>query len=98
MNTKNFVYFAIATLLIVAFSETLQAVPLESLREPMKAMKNEIWSYMFAIKIGAAVMGCIMSVLNSSLTPLGLGIGISAAIQFFDSIIVNDAAAALVGF
>lgn len=96
MNTKNLIYFTIATLVIVAFSEQLQAIPLESLREPMQNMKKEVWSYMFVIKVAAAVGGAVFSVVQQSLMPLGLGAATSAGIHFFDGMI-GDGAAALIG-
>ena len=82
--------------LIIFNIDTLQAVPLDTLREPMKAMKKEVWSYMFAIKVGAAIVGAIGSAIQSSLTPLGIGAGITAGIHFFDGVI-GDGAAALIG-
>ena len=96
MHTKNLAYFAIVTIVIVAFSEQLQAIPLESLREPMKAMKKEVWSYMFVIKVAATVVGGIFSVVQGSLTPLGVGAGITAGITFFDGV-VGDGSTALIG-
>jgi hypothetical protein len=83
--------------LVVFNVDSLQAVPLDTLRAPMTAMKNEVWSYMFAIKVGAAIVGAIGSAVQSSLTPLGIGAGIAAGIHFFDGVI-GDGSAALIGF
>ncbi len=93
---KNLTYFALATLVIVAFSDQLQAIPLETLREPMKKMKKEVWSYMYVIKVAATVVGGVFSVLQQSLLPLGVGAGITAGITFFDEV-VGDGSTALIG-
>ena len=93
---KNLFYFALGTLVIVAFSDQLQAIPLDTLREPMKAMKKEVWSYMYVIKVAATVVGGIFSVVQQSLTPLGIGAGITAGITFFDGV-VGDGSTALIG-
>jgi hypothetical protein len=85
------------TVLVLFSVDSLQAVPLDTLRAPMTAMKNEVWSYMFAIKVGAAIVGAIGSAVQSSLTPLGIGAGIAAGIHFFDGVI-GDGSAALIGF
>jgi len=83
--------------LIVFNIDTLQAVPLDSLRAPMTAMKNEVWSYMYVVKVAAALMGGLMSVVQQNLMPLGIGGGIAAGIHFFDGVI-GDGSAALIGF
>ena len=85
-------------LAVVVFNvDSLQAVPLDSLRAPMAAMKNEVWSYMYVVKIAAAIMGGVMSVVQQNLMPLGIGGGIAAGIHFFDGVI-GDGSAALTSF
>ena len=85
------------TLLVLFSVDSLQAVPLDSLRAPMMALKTEIWSYMFPIELAAATMGVVMSVARQSLTSLGIGVSIAAGIHFFNGIL-GDGSAALIGF
>jgi len=89
--------FLCLTALSVCSADSLQAVPLDSLRAPMTALKTEMWSYMFPVKIAAALVGGVMSLAKQSLTPFGIGAGIAAGIQFFDGVI-GDGSAALIGF
>lgn len=96
LSTQILVSLCLTALVLVSV-DSLQAVPLDTLRAPMTAMKNEVWSYMFAIKVGAAIVGAIGSAVQSSLTPLGIGAGIAAGIHFFDGVI-GDGSAALIGF
>ena len=83
--------------LVIFNIDALQAIPLDTLREPMKAMKKEVWSYMFPVKIAAAVMGLVMSAVQANLMPLGVGLGVAAGVHFFDGMI-GDGSAALIGF
>lgn len=85
------------TVLVLFSADSLLAVPLDSLRAPMTALKTEMWSYMFPVKIAAALVGGVMSLAKQSLTPFGIGAGIAAGIQFFDGVI-GDGSAALIGF
>ncbi len=85
------------TLLVLFSVDSLQAVPLDTLRAPMTALKTEMWSYMFPVKIAAALVGGVMSLAKQTLTPFGIGAGIAAGIQFFDGVI-GDGSAALIGF
>ncbi len=89
--------FLCLTALSVCDSDSLQAVPLDSLRAPMMALKTEIWSYMFPIELAAATVGAVMSVAKQSLTSLGIGVSIAAGIHFFNGIL-GDGSAALIGF
>jgi hypothetical protein len=82
--------------LVIFNIDALQAVPLDTLREPMKAMKKEVWSYMYVVKVAAALVGGVMSVVQQNLMPMGVGGGIAAGIHFFDEVI-GDGAAALIG-
>jgi hypothetical protein len=82
---------------IIIFNiDTLQAVPLDTLRAPMTSMKKEVWSYMYVVKVAAAIVGGVMSVVQQNLMPLGVGGGIAAGIHFFDGVI-GDGSAALIG-
>lgn len=88
--------FLCLTALSVCSADSLHAVPLDSLRAPMMALKTEIWSYMFPIELAAATMGVVMSVARQSLTSLGIGVSIAAGIHFFNGIL-GDGSAALIG-
>ena len=94
-NLKNFLYFALATLVIVVFAGQLQAIQSDTLRAPLQNVKKEVWSYMFAIKTTAVVVGSVFAIMKQSVTPFGIGAGIFAGAQFFDTII-GDGAAALI--
>lgn len=94
-NPKNFLYFALATLVIVVFADQLQAIQSDTLRAPLQNVKKEVWSYMFAIKTTAVVVGSVFAIMKQSVTPFGIGAGIFAGAQFFDTII-GDGAAALI--
>jgi hypothetical protein len=95
-NFKNLIYFTIAILLIVAFADQLNAIQSDTLRAPLQEVKKEVWSYMFAIKTTAVVVGSIFAVMKQSVMPFGIGAGIFAGAQFFDTVI-GDGAAALIG-
>jgi hypothetical protein len=88
---------ACLTALMIFNIDSLHAVPLDSLRAPMTAMKNEVWSYMFVVKVAAAIVGGLMSVVQQNLMLMGIGGGIAAGIHFFDGVI-GDGSAALIGF
>ena len=94
-NTKNFIYFALATLVIVSFADQLQAIQSDTLRAPLQGIKREVFSYMFAIKVAAVVVGSVFALMKQSLGPFGIGAGIFAGAQFFDTVI-GDGAAALI--
>lgn len=94
-NFKNLVYFAIAILVVIAFADQLQAIQSDTLRAPLQEVKKEVWSYMFAIKTTAVVVGSIFAVMKQSVMPFGIGAGIFAGAQFFDTVI-GDGAAALI--
>ena len=80
---------------LCAALSSLDAVPVDTLREPMQAMKKEVWSYLFPIKVASVVVGSAFSLMRQSLMPFGIGAGISASIQFFDSVL-GDGSAALI--
>jgi hypothetical protein len=103
-NSEENSSFGFRALVVLCFAvfvifniDSLQAVPLDSLRAPMTALKTEMWSYMFPIKMAAAIVGGVMSLAKQTLTPFGIGAGIAAGIQFFDGVI-GDGSAALIGF
>ena len=95
-NFKNYLYFAIAILLIAAFADQLHAIQSDTLRAPLQNVKKEVWSYMFAVKTTAVVVGSIFAVVKQSIMPFGIGAGIFAGAQFFDTLI-GDGAGVLIG-
>ena len=97
LNTKNLVYFAMATLMVVTFADQLQAIQSDTLRAPLQGIKREVFSYMFAIKVAAVVVGSAFALMKQSLAPFGVGAGIFAGAQFFDTVIGDGAAALIVG-
>lgn len=52
---------------------------------------------MYIVKLAAAVVGGCFSVVQHSVTPLGVGVGISVGLHFFEKVI-GDGSAALLGF
>ena len=95
-NFKNYLYFAIVIVLMVAFSDQLSAIQSDTLRAPLQNVKKEVWSYMFAVKAAAVVVGAAFALIKQSLAPFGIGAGIFGGIQFFDTVL-GDGSAALIG-
>jgi hypothetical protein len=92
---KQFLTILSLTSLCFVFSASLDAVPVDTLRVPMQAMKKEVWSYMFPIKVASVAVGAAFSLMRQSMMPFGVGAGITAAIHFFDSVL-GDGSAALI--
>lgn len=61
------------------------------LKEAMQNLKTEAFSWMFAVKIAAGVVGAAFSVARQSVTPFGIGAGVVAGIHFFDKYIGDGA-------
>lgn len=95
-NFKNYCYLTIAILLTIAFFDQLQAIQSDTLRAPLQNVKKEVWSYMFAVKTTAVVVGSIFAIVKQSIMPFGIGAGIFAGTQFFDTLI-GDGSAAVIG-
>lgn len=62
-------------------------ISVQDLKAPMQDLKNEAFSWMFAVKIAAGVVGAAFSVARQSVTPFGIGAGVVAGIHFFDKYI-----------
>jgi hypothetical protein len=60
-------------------------ISVQALKAPMVALKKEAFDWMFAVKVAAGVMGAAFSVARQSITPFGIGAGVVAGIQFFDT-------------
>lgn len=99
MNQSNKQFLTILGLsaLCLALSDPLLGVPVADLKAPLKAMKDEVWSYMYIVKVAASVVGGCFSVMQQSVVPLGVGAGISVGLHFFEKVI-GDGSAALLGF
>lgn len=95
-NLRDLVYFVIVALIVITFADQLQAIQSDALRAPLQGVKKEVFSYMFAIKVAAVVVGSAFALAKQSLAPFGVGAGIFAGAQFFDTVI-GDGAAALIG-
>lgn len=78
------------TVAIVGFviiSAQAFGISVDSLKSPMQDLKKEAFSWMFAVKVAAGVMGAALSVARQSVTPFGIGAGVVAGIHFFDKFI-----------
>jgi hypothetical protein len=95
INYKKWAYLTLMVVAIVIFSDSLQAITSNEMKGAFKAAKTDIWAWMHVVKLGSAVMGIVMSVVQHSLMPLGIGVGLSAGIQVFDTML-GDGAAALI--
>ena len=83
--------------LFLFLTDSSWAVTVEGLAEPIKALKTEIFGgWMQVVKIGAATSGIVMSAFRGSLTPFGIGAGLSAGIHLYDSYLGTGAAGALI--
>lgn len=84
-------------ILSVFFTEPTWAITVAELQAPVAALKNEIFGgWMQVVKICAATSGIIMSVFRGSLTPFGIGAGLTAGIHLYDSYLGTGAAGALI--
>lgn len=97
LTQKQLLIISGLSVVCLVFSATLDAVPVADLKAPLKAMKDEVWSYMYIVKLAAAVVGGCVGVMQHSVTPLGVGVGISVGLHFFEKVI-GDGSAALLGF
>ncbi|CAO5681492.1 MAG: hypothetical protein HEEMFOPI_01513 [Holosporales bacterium] len=74
----------IAVVAGVVISAQAFGISVQDLRGPMQDLKNEAFSWMFAVKVAAGVVGAAFSVARQSVTPFGIGAGVVAGIHFFD--------------
>lgn len=81
----------------VLYSDPTLAVTVESLQEPIRSLKTEIFSgWMMVVKICAATAGIVLSAFRGSLAPFGIGAGLSAGIHLYDRYLGDGAAGALI--
>ena len=84
-------------LLFSFFSNSSWAVTVTELLEPIKQLKEEIFGgWMMVVKICAATAGIVMSAFRGSLTPFGIGAGLSAGIHLYDKYLTDGASGALI--
>ena len=68
-------------------------VTVNALRVPIQDLKETVFGgWMWVLKIGAAVGGCLMAVYNQSIMPLATGAGIALGIHFYNAYINADGA------
>ena len=73
------------------------AVEVPDLAAPIRGLKTQIFGgWMMAIKIVAAAIGLIFSLVRGSLAPAGLGVGLAIGIHFFNAWLGDGAAGALI--
>lgn len=94
-ETFRFWLFLSVMMLIVFNIDSVSAGVVDNLREPMKALKSEVWSYTNVIVIAAALIGAAGSAVKGSPAPFASGIAVAAGLTFFDSVI-GDGSAALI--
>lgn len=71
------------------------AVTVEALQDPITNLKSEIFGgWMVVVKIAAMAAGIIFSAFKGSLTPLGMGAGLSMGIHLYDLYLGEDPGAA----
>ncbi len=84
-------------LLFSFFTNPTWAITVTELMEPIKQLKTEIFGgWMMVVKICAATAGIVMSAFRGSLTPFGIGAGLSAGIHLYDKYLGDGAAGALI--
>jgi hypothetical protein len=79
------------------FTESALAVTVAELAAPIRGLKTQIFGgWMMAVKIVAAAIGLIFSLVRGSLAPAGLGVGLAIGIHFFSAWLGDGAAGALI--
>ncbi len=96
-NQRNIIFCLLLLAFLLLLVDSSWAVTVEGLQAPIVALKNEIFGgWMQVVKICAATSGIIMSAFRGSLTPFGIGAGLSAGIHLYDSYLGTGAAGALI--
>ncbi len=84
-------------ILSVFFTDSTWAITVAELQAPVAALKSEIFGgWMMVVKICAATSGIILSAFRGSLTPFGIGAGLTAGIHLYDAYLGTGAAGALI--
>lgn len=87
MDKNRTVLCAVIIIGVTVLSTQAFGISVESLKAPMQELKKEAFSWMFAVKVAAGVVGAAFSVARQSVTPFGIGAGVVAGIHFFDKYI-----------
>ena len=84
-------------ILSVFFTNPTWAITVAELQAPVAALKSEIFGgWMMVVKICAATSGIVLSAFRGSLTPFGIGAGLTAGIHLYDAYLGTGAAGALI--
>ena len=87
----------IAGIVMASICDITLAVEVADLAAPIRTLKTQIFGgWMMAIKIIAAAIGLIFSLVRGSLAPAGLGVGLAIGIHFFNAWLGDGAAGALI--
>lgn len=96
-NQRNIIFCLLLVAFLLLLVDSSWAVTIEGLKAPIIELKKEIFGgWMQVVKICAATSGIIMSAFRGSLTPFGIGAGLSAGIHLYDSYLGTGAAGALI--
>ena len=91
---RGFLYTGAVLLIASTLIDHSYAITVDSLKEPMKGLKSEMFDgWMFGAKIVACVAGVGFTIFKQSLAPFGIGAGVGAGIHFWDKWIGNGDAA-----
>ena len=94
---KELILFCGFLVCVLLFTESAMAVTVQELQEPIRGLKTQIFGgWMMAIKIVAASIGLIFSLVRGSLAPAGLGVGLAIGIHFFSAWLGDGASGALI--
>lgn len=95
-STTLCIVFGVALITCVVCSPAF-AVTIDTLKEPIKDFKSEIFGgWLGAVKIAAFAGGLVMSVARFTFAPAVTGIVATAGIHFFDKYLGDGATGALI--
>lgn len=87
----------LSLLIVCVVSAPTFGVTVTALKEPVKALRNDIFGgWMWVAKIGAAVGGCVMAVYQRDVVPLATGAAVGLGIHFYDAYFKDPTDAALI--
>lgn len=75
----------VSILIVCVMTAPTFGVTVETLKQPIKDLKHDIFGgWMWIAKIGAAVGGCVMAVYQRDIIPLATGAAVGLGIHFYD--------------
>ena len=92
------VIFFMALLLVLLPDSCYAQLAADNLRQPMGDLKKEVFSWLFAVKLGAVAIGAIVAAVQQSLTTMGVCAGVAVGIHFFDNWLGDGAGALISAF